>query len=459
MSPFGRPNIDFNRMNMANKTMNDYNLSVRNNKNIDFTLEVDKYNIYKDNRFVRKSPSSKMFNTEAMQSYKTSKFGVYDFQSFRNDKAEIPGGNDVDVYGNYKEKLASIVSNFKSKNRTNNSSANTKQELSSNITNDLQKAVSRSKHDRNALSTHNNASYKKNLLLNKSSHDHGKEEIASSLDRNSIRRRPLSTQNNTSKSKLVNYELTNSSEKSKGIVEAFGICTTNGIFRNYNEDRVSVILNAIKQVENVCDENTNLVENEKIENQIIQNSHCSYFSIFDGHGGNKCANYLRENLHSFIFNDENFPHNIKSSIENGILQAEKEFIDNFKNKNNSDEKNNLFDKSGSCALLALFVKDTCYIANVGDSRAILSMDKGSTKKNITVDHKPESTSEMDRIYKAGGSVYRSKNPSVLGNLIGLSSKFNTATVTISPFKKTYNKFSEDHTSKKCFNYLGPDKFL
>ena len=91
------------------------------------------------------------------------------------------------------------------------------------------------------------------------------------------------------------YELTKSNEKSKGIVEAFGICTTQGILRNYNEDRVSVILNVMKHSEASGEDNNTSKENT------IPNS--SYFSLFDGHGGNKCANFLRENLHQYILND------------------------------------------------------------------------------------------------------------------------------------------------------------
>jgi serine/threonine protein phosphatase PrpC len=41
----------------------------------------------------------------------------------------------------------------------------------------------------------------------------------------------------------------------------------------------------------------------------------------------------------------------------------------------------MFDKSGSCAITCLFVDDVCYIANVGDSRALMSADGG----NYTVD--------------------------------------------------------------------------
>lgn len=34
------------------------------------------------------------------------------------------------------------------------------------------------------------------------------------------------------------------------------------------------------------------------------------------------------------------------------------------------------DKSGSCAIIVLIVENTCYVANVGDSRAIMSAEEG-----------------------------------------------------------------------------------
>ena len=46
----------------------------------------------------------------------------------------------------------------------------------------------------------------------------------------------------------------------------------------------------------------------------------------------------------------------------------------------------------------------CYIANVGDSRAIISAFRGRKIANLSHDHKPESESE--RIQRNGGKIYQ-----------------------------------------------------
>lgn len=131
---------------------------------------------------------------------------------------------------------------------------------------------------------------------------------------------------------------------------------------------------------------------------------CAFFGIFDGHGGYSCADFLRDNLHQFIIRDSEFPDNPKQAIINGFKNAEIYFleaVEKFSNGNIS-----LLDKSGSCAITCLFVDDMCYIANVGDSRALLSLDGGNFIGMLSTDHKPNDDAEQKRITEAGGKIYQ-----------------------------------------------------
>lgn len=55
--------------------------------------------------------------------------------------------------------------------------------------------------------------------------------------------------------------------------------------------------------------------------------------------------------------------------------------------------------TGSTCCLAFVrkegVRKVCYVANLGDTRAVLSID--GTAKRVSVDHKPTAQSEIDRI--------------------------------------------------------------
>jgi len=66
------------------------------------------------------------------------------------------------------------------------------------------------------------------------------------------------------------------------------------------------------------------------------------------------------------------------------------------------------DKSGSCAIMTLFVENICYIGNVGDSRALISTEKGKFGFNLSRDHKPTDSHEQERVIKAGGKIYRTE---------------------------------------------------
>lgn len=50
----------------------------------------------------------------------------------------------------------------------------------------------------------------------------------------------------------------------------------------------------------------------------------------------------------------------------------------------------------------LIVGDMCYVANVGDSRAIMSVDGGEKILLLSKDHKPEDEFETKRVEENGG---------------------------------------------------------
>ena len=188
-----------------------------------------------------------------------------------------------------------------------------------------------------------------------------------------------------------NYKDGEMSQKPFGIIKSFAFNTYSGLVKSNNEDKVSVCLNLKKPFNS--------------KSRIWPKM--SYFAIFDGHGGDKCSIFLKDNLLNYIMEDKNFPIDIKASLQSSLEKAENEFNKQYQNLK-LDNINNLNEKtdfSGSCALICLIVDNKIYLCNVGDSRAIMSMENGSKIRPLTIDHKPNNPKEYDRIVKNGGKVY------------------------------------------------------
>ena len=137
-----------------------------------------------------------------------------------------------------------------------------------------------------------------------------------------------------------------------------------------------------------------------------------YFAVFDGHAGSRISNYCSsELLESIISNDDFlgkkptedgeewvetcYEERIKSGIRTGFLALDKKLRELPETVSGND-------KSGTTAVCAFISPTKIYLANCGDSRAVLS--RGGKVAAATLDHKPVSPPEKERIVKAGGSV-------------------------------------------------------
>ena len=214
------------------------------------------------------------------------------------------------------------------------------------------------------------------------------QTISFTLTENSQKSRyqKLSISNNQKNYFHANLNKVKISHKPFGIIQAYSTITSKGK-RDYNEDRVSIIHNIPKPPGYSESKNNN-----------IPWPNCSFFGLYDGHGGSRACDFLRDNLHKYIINDKYFPSNPQKAIANGFINAEKLFCKNYKG----------IDSSGSCAIVVIVIDNRVYIANVGDSRAILSSKNGSKFYALSRDHRPGDEKEYKRILDAGGKIYKTE---------------------------------------------------
>ncbi len=159
---------------------------------------------------------------------------------------------------------------------------------------DMRGASSNHIRKSNTLETENSQISEANCSINKSSN----LEISTSQDKLKNKNiysliGSLKTTTNTSllspaaKKVMIpipNHEPSKCSVKRNGCVKAYAANTNQGIVRNYNEDRVAIILNIMKPASRVNEEWPK----------------CSFFGVYDGHGGVACADFLRDNLHQYV---------------------------------------------------------------------------------------------------------------------------------------------------------------
>jgi len=147
------------------------------------------------------------------------------------------------------------------------------------------------------------------------------------------------------------------------------------------------------------------------------------FGVFDGHSGERCAQYLKENLaqkvDEFICTqDYNIEAGMKQAITQAFLTVDREFVDKAVAERWLD---------GSTATVVLIFGDRVYCANVGDSRTVLS--RLGQPFPLSQDHKPMRPDEHERLMKAGAAVINIGVPRVNG-LLATSRSFGDGSMKI-----------------------------
>ena len=121
----------------------------------------------------------------------------------------------------------------------------------------------------------------------------------------------------------------------------------------------------------------------------------AYCAVFDGHGGEFVAEWAESQLHAHIAAAPMFATNLPQAAVEGMLHADEKLRQQFCGHASH---------CGTTASVALLRERELVVGNLGDSRAVLSMDGGQRAVPMSWDQRPDVPVEVDRIRREGGVV-------------------------------------------------------
>jgi len=131
-------------------------------------------------------------------------------------------------------------------------------------------------------------------------------------------------------------------------------------------------------------------------------THTLVLCVLDGHGehGDGVSYYVRDCLPSEMFSHPSWPTDVKKASRDAILKVEDQIIRNYRVDT---------EFSGTTLSMAIIRGNTITGVNIGDSRVIIASKEEAeakmTAQDFTLDHKPDSPKEKERIVAAGGRVF------------------------------------------------------
>jgi protein phosphatase PTC1 len=113
------------------------------------------------------------------------------------------------------------------------------------------------------------------------------------------------------------------------------------------------------------------------------------FAIFDGHGSRRssvhCARHFADILIKHLDRPDSDP---STCLRDAFLEINTQMTDHFQH--------------GTTAVVALLINNRLYVANVGDSRAVLCRNNAAVR--LSVDHTTELAEERARVEALGGFI-------------------------------------------------------
>ncbi|CAG9331130.1 unnamed protein product [Blepharisma stoltei] len=140
-------------------------------------------------------------------------------------------------------------------------------------------------------------------------------------------------------------------------------------------------------------------DGHKIIDSYLGDPNQGFFAIYDGHGGSEAVDYCKNRLHEEL---RKALHEFSDDVSMAFSRCFKKVDDQLRLAGAAT--------SGSTATIALIRKEShqrvLYVANVGDSKAVLV--KSSGFEQLSYDHKGTDASEIDRIVSSGGYLIRGR---------------------------------------------------
>ncbi|KAG8374285.1 hypothetical protein BUALT_Bualt11G0115600 [Buddleja alternifolia] len=123
------------------------------------------------------------------------------------------------------------------------------------------------------------------------------------------------------------------------------------------------------------------------QSQVQTGPHATFVGVYDGHGGTEASRYVCNNLFQHLLRLAGESRRVSEDIiRNAFSQTEEGFL-NIVRRDVGIKPN--MTSIGSCCLVGVFCEGTLYVANLGDSRAVLGYLGSSNKivaEQLTQDH-------------------------------------------------------------------------